>query len=94
MSYGKYRNRAIREQADRMYDAVIDGHCEAVAEFAEYLAGEGTLGLGVESFRVGMTVGDLVDAYLKDYAGRAELSRWAREGALDEYEAYEESQVA
>ncbi|MCG7598372.1 hypothetical protein MHM84_01070 [Halomonas sp. McH1-25] len=73
-----YRERLIREHAERLREGVYDGEPDAVAPFAEYLAEQGSLGHGVVEIKANMTVADLVDAYLKTRSAQLELSAWAK----------------
>ncbi|TDX29137.1 hypothetical protein DFO67_108181 [Modicisalibacter xianhensis] len=84
-----YRERLIREHAERLREGVYDGEPDAVAPFAEYLAEQGSLGHGVTEIKADMTVADLVAVYLKSGAAQLELSAWAKIVAEDAQEETE-----
>lgn len=77
MSYRAYK---IKEQAEALREGVYDGAMGPVSMFAEHLAGNGSLGLGM-TLHAGMTVGEMVEHYLKEREGQIALTAWAREEA-------------
>lgn len=79
-----YRERLIQEHAERLAEGVRDGAPGPVAQFAEYLAEQGALGHTVAEIAADMTVAQLVEAYVKNWAGQQELVAWARDVAEDE----------
>lgn len=75
-----YRERKILAQAEMLREGVHDGAEGPVAMFAEHLAGNGALGLGM-TLHAGTTVEQMVEHYLTDREGQIALAAWAREEA-------------
>ncbi len=75
-----YRDSKILAQAEALREGVYDGALGPVAMFAEHLAGNGALGLGM-TMHAGTTVEQMVEHYLKDREGQIALAAWAREEA-------------
>lgn len=89
-----YRELKISQHAERLDDGVRNGAPEAVAMFAEYLAEQGALGHGVAEVTADMTVAQLVESYVKHWAGQMDLAAWAKDVAEDEQAEAEISSAA
>lgn len=89
-----YRELKISQHAERLDEGVRSGEPVAVAMFAEYLAEQGALGHAVAEITAEMTVADLVEAYIKHWAGQMELAAWTKDVAEDEQAEAEISSAA
>ncbi|MEA3250180.1 MAG: hypothetical protein U9Q35_01150 [Pseudomonadota bacterium] len=75
-----YREHKIAQTAELLREGVYDGALGPVAMFAEHLAGNGSLGLGM-TLHAGTTVEQMVEHYVSDGDGQIELSAWAKDEA-------------
>lgn len=75
-----YREHKIMQTAELLREGVYDGAEGPVAMFAEHLAGNGSLGLGM-TLHAGTTVAQMVEHYVSNAEGQAELAEWARDEA-------------
>lgn len=75
-----YREHKIIQQAEKLREGVYEGAMGPVGMFAEYLAGNGSLGLDM-TLHANMTVAQMVEHYISSADGQRELSEWAKDEA-------------
>ena len=83
-----YREHKIIRQAEALKEGVYEGEMGPVSMFAEHLAVNGELGLGM-TLHAGTTVADIVEHYVSSKGGQLILAAWAQDEARDQQQEAE-----